>query len=285
MTGAGADLVVGAIDLHCHHGPDPHRARSVDAAEAVTEAEAMGLGAVVLKSHAYPTGPVALLMQKTVERLRVFGGICCDHEVGGLNPAAVEVALRTGAKIVWMPTFSSVVDRRKLHLERPGIPLLDEADRLLPAVHEILRLVRQYDAVVATGHVDLPELFAVVDGARATGARVIMTHALETQVGADHTLAHVRDLADRGALIEFTYLTCMPGGFAATHDPKTFATAMMRVGPERVVMSTDFGQAKSPHPAEGMRMFIAEMLGQGVSSEAIHLMARRNAARLLGIGE
>jgi hypothetical protein len=281
----GADLVVGAIDLHCHHGPDPHRARSVDAAEAVTEAEAMGLGAVVLKSHAYPTGPVAMLMQKTVERLRVFGGICCDHEVGGLNPAAVEVALRTGAKIVWMPTFSSTVDRRKLKLDGPGIPVIDAAGRLVPAVEEILRLTRQYGAVVATGHVDLPELFAVVDGARAAGVPVLMTHALETQVGADHTLGHVETLADRGAIIEFTYLTCMPGGFAATHDPKTFAAAMMRIGPERVVMSTDFGQAKSPHPAEGMRMFIAEMLGQGVPAEAIHLMARRNAARLLGIGE
>ena len=283
MTGAGADLVVGAIDLHCHHGPDPHRARSVDAAEAVTEAEAMGLGAVVLKSHAYPTGPVAMLMQKTVERLRVFGGICCDHEVGGLNPAAVEVALRTGAKIVWMPTFSSVVDRRKLQLPGPGIPLVDDGGRLLPAVQEILRLVREYEAVVATGHVDLPELFAVVDGARETGVRIVMTHALETQVGADHTLAHVRELADRGAVIEFTYLTCMPGGFAATHDPRTFAEAMMAIGPARAVMSTDFGQARSPHPAEGMRMFIEEMLQQGVPVAALDSMVRRNAARLLGL--
>jgi hypothetical protein len=279
----GADLVVGAIDLHCHHGPDPHRARSVDAAEAVTEAEAMGLGAVVLKSHAYPTGPVAMLMQKTVERLRVFGGICCDYEVGGLNPAAVEVALRTGAKIVWMPTFSSVVDRRKLKLDGPGIPVIDGAGRLVPAVEEILRLVRQYGAVVATGHVDLPELFAVVDGAREAGVKVLMTHALETQVGADHTLGHVEALAERGAMIELTYLTCMPGGFAATHDPKTFAMAMMRIGAERVVMSTDFGQAKSPHPAEGMRMFIAEMLGQGVPASALDVMARRNGARLLGL--
>jgi hypothetical protein len=283
MTGQAADLVVGAIDLHCHHGPDPHRARSVDAAEAVVEAEAMGLGAVVLKSHAYPTGPVAMLMQKTVERLRVFGGICCDHEVGGLNPAAVEVALRTGAKIVWMPTFSSVVDRRKLNLEGPGIPVIDAHGRLVAAAREIMRLVAAYDAVVATGHVDLPELFAVVDGAKEAGARVVMTHALETQVGADHTLEHARELAARGAMIELTYLSCMPGGFAATHEPAVFAAAMMAIGPERVVMSTDFGQVKSPHPAEGMRMFIDEMLRCGVPAAAVDLMARKNAARLLGL--
>ena len=283
VTPAARELVVGAIDMHCHHGPDPHRRRSVDAAEAVTEAEALGLGGVVLKSHAYPTGPVAVLMQKTVRRLRVFGGICCDFEVGGVNPAAVEVALRTGAKVVWMPTFSSVVDRRKLGLPGPGIPLLDERARLVPAVEEILRLARAHDAVVATGHVDLAEQFAVVDAARGLGVRAVMTHALETLVGPDHKLADVIELAARGATIEFTYLTCIPGGMAATEAPATFAHAMMTVGPERAIMSTDFGQEKSPRPAIGMMLYIDEMLRAGVPPAAIDLMARRNPARLLGL--
>jgi hypothetical protein len=283
MVMDASDLVVGAIDMHCHHGPDPHRARSVDAAEAVAEAEELGLGAVVLKSHAYPTGPVAVLMQKTVARLRVFGGICCDFEVGGLNPAAVEVALRTGAKVVWMPTFSSVVDRRKLKLPGPGIPLLDARAKLVAPVEDILRLAKAHDAVVATGHTDLPEQFALVDAARALGVQVVMTHALETLVGPDHVLRDVVELADRGAVIEFTYLTCIPGGMAATEAPETFARAMMTVGPERAIMSTDFGQERSPHPAVGMRMFIAEMLGCGVPAAAVDLMARKNPARLLGL--
>ena len=110
-----------------------------------------------------------------------------------------------------------------------------------------------------------------------------MTHALETQVGADHTLAHVVEMAERGAMIEFTYLTCMPGGFAATHDPPTFARAMAAVGPERAIMSTDFGQDRSPHPAIGMRLFIDEMLRAGLTAPQIDLMARRNPARLLGL--
>ncbi len=283
MTLDARELVAGAIDMHCHHGPDPHRARSVDAAEAVAEADALGMAAIVLKSHAYPTGPIAILMQKTARRLRVFGGICCDFEVGGLNPAAVEVALRTGAKVVWMPTFSSVVDRRKLRLPGPGIPVIDERPRLVPAAEDILRLVREHDAVVATGHIDLAEQFVLVDAARALGAKVLMTHALETLVGPDHRLEDVVALADRGAMIEFTYLTCIPGGMAATEAPETFARAMMTVGPERAVMSTDFGQAASPHPADGMRLFIDEMLRCGVPPPAIDAMARRNPARLLGL--
>ena len=283
MSTPAAELVRGAIDMHCHHGPDPHRRRSVDAEEAVREADAIGMRGLVLKSHAYPTGPIAMLMQKQVERLRVFGGICCDFEVGGLNPAAVEVALRTGARVVWMPTFSSVPDRRKLQLPGAGIALLDERGRPLAPLHEILRLARAHDAVVATGHVDLPELFALADASRALGVRLVMTHALETQVGADHTLAHVVEMADRGAVIEFTYLSCMPGGFAATHAPMEFARAIAAVGPARAIMSTDFGQDRSPHPAVGMRMFIGEMLRAGLGEADVDLMARRNPARLLGL--
>src|SRR5207245_7820927 len=132
--------------MHCHHGPDPHRARSVDAAEAVAEAEALGMAAVLLKSHAYPTGPIAILMQKTVQRLRVFGGICCDHEVGGLNPAAVEVAFHTGAKVVWMPTFSSVIDRRKLRLTGPGITVIGERARIVHAAEADQLLVSEHTA-------------------------------------------------------------------------------------------------------------------------------------------
>jgi hypothetical protein len=283
MSTLAAALVRGAIDMHCHHGPDPHRRRSVDAEEAVREADAIGMRGLVLKSHAYPTGPIAVLMQKLVARLRVFGGICCDFEVGGLNPAAVEVALRTGAKVVWMPTFSSIPDRRKLALPGPGIALLDERSRPVSALHEILRLARAHDAVVATGHVDLPELFALADACRALGVTLVMTHALETQVGADHTLAHVVEMADRGAVIEFTYLSCMPGGFAATHAPAAFAHAMAAVGPARAIMSTDFGQDRSPHPAVGMQMFIDEMLRAGLGEADVDLMARRNPARLLGL--
>jgi hypothetical protein len=281
MTTPGDELIQGAIDMHCHHGPDPHRKRSVDAEEAAREADAIGMRALVLKSHAYPTGPVAILMQKQVERLRVFGGICCDFEVGGLNPAAVEVALRTGASVVWMPTFSSIPDRRKLRLPGAGIALLDERSKPVSPLHEILRLVKAHDALVATGHVDLPELFALADACRELGVPLVMTHALETHVGADHTLAHAVEMADRGAVIEFTYLTCMPGGFAASHDPLTFARAMAAVGPARAIMSTDFGQDRSPHPAVGLKLFIDEMLRCGIDAPAIDLMARRNPSRLL----
>ena len=44
-----------------------------------------------------------------------------------------------------------------------------------------------------------------METARALGVRTVMTHALKTLVGPDHTLA------DRGAMIEFPYLNLHPG--------------------------------------------------------------------------
>src|SRR5439155_24588289 len=96
----------GAADLHCHFGPVAHRERSVDAFEAAREAAAAGHRAVVLKSHDFPTASLAWSVGQVVPEIDVFGGVCCDREVGGVNPAAVEVALRLGARIVWLPTLS-----------------------------------------------------------------------------------------------------------------------------------------------------------------------------------
>jgi hypothetical protein len=58
---------------------------------------------------------------------------------------------------------------------------------------------------------------------------------------------------------------------------------MHAVGSARAIMSTDFGQDRSPHPAVGMRLFVDEMLRAGLTEADVDQMARRNPARLLGL--
>src|SRR3954466_7261368 len=160
--------LTGAADLHCHFGPDAHRERSVDAFEAAREAAAEHHRAVVLKSHDFPTASLAWAVQQTVgDGVSVFGGICCDREVGGVNPAAVEVALELGARIVWLPTLSSRQDVENgiaamLGIPGPGLGVTDGYDNLLSETREVLALVRAHDAVLATGHVSAAEHYAVV---------------------------------------------------------------------------------------------------------------------------
>src|SRR3954467_535786 len=147
--------LTGAADLHCHFGPDAHRERSVDALDAARDAAAARHAAVVLKSHDSPTAALAAIVDRVVDGVRVFGGICCDREVGGVNPAAVETALRLGAKIVWLPTLGSRQDADNgvaahLGIPGPGLVVMDENGHLLPETHEIFALVAEHDAILAT---------------------------------------------------------------------------------------------------------------------------------------
>jgi predicted TIM-barrel fold metal-dependent hydrolase len=73
----------------------------------------------------------------------------------------------------------------------------------------------------------------------------------------------------------------MPTDFR--EDPKPMVEAIRYVGAEHCIMSTDLGQYYNPPPAEGMRMFIALLLKNGISEREIELMAKKNPAKLLDI--
>jgi hypothetical protein len=278
--------LAGAADLHCHFGPDPHRARSVDAFEAAHEAAAAGHRAIVLKSHDSPTASLAWAVQRDIGgSIAVYGGICCDREVGGMNPAAVEVALDLGARIVWLPTLSSRQDfengvAAQLGIPGPGIVVTDETGELLPETQEVLALVREHDAVLATGHVSAAEHYAVVR-ALAHDGKVIVTHATEDLAGPKLTAAQCRELAELGAWIELCAMTCI--GALATKTVGQMIETIRAVGVERVTLGTDFGQKANPHPAAGLQTYADELFAEGVSEADIRRMACTNPTALLGL--
>ncbi len=96
----------GAYDLQIHVGPDVI-ARRIDDIDCAKEFLARGLKGFVLKSHYIQTGERAQVVTKAVPGSRVFGALTLNHSVGGLNPVAIELAGRTGCKIVWMPTVDA----------------------------------------------------------------------------------------------------------------------------------------------------------------------------------
>jgi len=278
--------LTGAADLHCHFGPDPHRERSVDAFEAATEAGAAGHRAVVLKSHDSPTPTLAWAVQHEVgDGISVFGGICCDREIGGVNPAAVEVALGLGARIVWLPTLSSRQDfengvAEQLGIPGPGIVVTDRDDQLLAETHDVLALVRQHDAILATGHVSAAEHYAVVR-AFARRGKVLVTHATEDLAGPNLTPAQCRELADLGAWIELCAMTCIGG--LATRTVAQMVETVRAVGVARVTLGTDFGQKINPHPAAGLQTYADALYAEGLSEDEIRQMACTNPCELLGV--
>lgn len=276
------ELVHGCIDMHVHMGPDPYRERRVDAIELAVDTKKAGMCGVVMKSHSYPTASLVYATKQMVKDVGLFGSIALNDQVGGLNPAAVEVAGRLDTKVVWMPTSSAKNDRFDPSHAGRGITVLDENCRLAPVVYEILELVRQYDMVLATGHLSLEESFAVIDAAREKGIdKIIYTHPMSNFSG-PLTIGEQVEAARRGAFIEHCLFTIMPNG--ERMDPGAMVEAIKSVGPARCLLSTDFGQSGNPSPPEGMRLIISTMLQHGLGKADVELMVRTNPAQLLGLG-
>ena len=276
------NLLQGSIDMHVHHSPDPKTERSVDALQAARHAQEAGMRAIVLKSHDYPTVPVAYLVNQIVDNVVVLGSISLNLEVGGLNPHALIASAKLGAKIVWMPTFTSANDMSRKGLTEGGITILDGEGRLLPVVNDILDIIKSYRMVLATGHLSVAESFALVDEARRKEiSKVVISHPLLKTLGAYLSLEEQRSMADKGAFIEHCFGNTMP--LSMRLDPKVIVEASREVGAERCIMTTDFGQVHNPKPAEGMRMMIATMLQCGLSEREIELMIKVNPARLLSL--
>lgn len=287
--------LAGAIDLHCHAGPDVVPRRLDDLALA-REARERGLRAIVLKNHVTMTADRARLAMREVGGIEVFGGIVLNLAVGGLNAEAVRqmVAMEGGrGRIVWLPTRDAANEAVRAGVDRPHVPVV-EAGRPTPALAEIFRLIAEHDLVLATGHSSAEESIVVLRAARAAGVRrMLVTHALSPTIAS--TPGDLRTLADLGAFLECVWLTHAPSARPRGGVPPNFSRApvpladlvevIRTVGAGHIVLASDFGQPDNPSPPEGLAIFLESLLALGVSRHEIDEMVKRNPARLLGLDE
>lgn len=281
----------GAVDVHVHSHPDLFP-RIADDVGVARHAQAMGLRAIVLKCHSERTTSRAFLTGQIVPGIEVVGGIVLNRPVGGINPAAVESALLSGAKIVWMPTVDAAFhartfgstgayDKQASTMARAGdvgIEIVDEDGRLIPAVHEVLELVAQHRAVLGTCHLSPPEIELLIGEARRRGVeKILLTHPFFKVPGLE--LADVERLVKLGATAEFGYCTVSP---MWNHAPLgRVVEAIRTIGVERCVLMSDAGQRHNPMPAEALRVFAQSVFESGFDEDAVDRMIKHNPASLL----
>lgn len=285
------ELVRGAYDLHVHVEPDLAKRRIDDLGLARRCAEC-GLAGFVLKSHYVPTAERAAVVRAAVPGVDALGAITLNAGVGGLNAQAVEIAARSGARIVWLPTVDSENEAREEGPKPVKQPvwrrIQDEfvaagvASGPVPvtasALAPVLEVVARHRLVLATGHLGRAEIDTVVDAALAAGVEhVMVTHPDYPTQGVP--IAEQVELADRGAILE----RC----FAPVHSGKvsweeTFA-AIRATGPARNVLSTDLGQVANPPVEDGLALMADALLGAGFSDDEIRTMAVVNTRRLAGV--
>lgn len=274
-------LMEGAMDIHVHFAPDPRVERRGSAIDVAQQAKDMGMRGLVLKSHEYPTHPVAYTASQAVPDITLIGGVALDLEVGGLNPLAVESTALMGGRVVWMPTYSARADRQRKGLNG-GICLLDDKGKLVPEVFAVLELIKAHDMVLATGHISTEESMALVAEARNLGInRIVVTHATTMAFWNGMTVEDMKTLASMGAYIEHCLHVMMP--LTNRMPPKELADTMTAIGLEHCIVSSDFGQDHHPMPAEGLRMGVATLLQAGMEEVEVGLLVKDNPSRLLGI--
>ena len=289
------------IDIHIHGNPDFCR-RLLDDVDIVRLAKATGMRAVMLKSHAGPTADRAYIAEKAVGGgIGVFGLICLNPSVGGLNPAAVALAIKGGVKAVWMPSMwaenhAAYVRRagkgmgyESIGMDFPdeGISILD-GKRLKPAVAEILDMVARADLMLATGHVSLAEAHVLLEEAKARGITKLVVHTVNYHV-MKFPVADLKDMVDRcGAVLEFGF-SSLPNGVWDPADPARGSTvadcaAIMRaVGPQNCLVTSDCGQFSTPMPIEAMRLWVEHLKFSKFAQTEIDAMTKHVPARLLGL--
>ena len=235
-----------------------------------------------IKSHYMVTSGRAALLQKLYPELTFAGGITLNRSLGGVNPDAVERTGQMGGKMLWFPTLEAR-SYQGFHHRDDGTDLsrfltvLDEDGKLLPQAVEVLEAAAQYHMVVGTGHLGAEEGLALVrEARRMDGLQMVLTHA--DNPADQYTLEQQQEAVRMGAMVEHCYFTTYYDRVSA----QEIARQIRGVGAENVILSTDFGQVKSPYSDEGILGYLEVLATQGITEDELRLMTCTNPKRLIG---
>jgi Family of unknown function (DUF6282) len=291
------ELLRGSYDTHMHISPDVVE-RITDDISLAQRFKELGMAGFVLKSHYTSTAERAAVVRAAVPGVDVLGAISLNRAVGGINPLAVEIAAREGARTVWLPTVDSVneshereapagakvpvwvklqLELREQGIEIPPVPVVDEHGSLVPELYEVLGMIARHEMCLATGHLGRDEIFAVVDAAVDAGVEtIVITHPeFPSQ---DLSVEDQNALADKGALLERCFTTPHTGKVTWERWSENIRAA----GPERSVLSTDLGQVFNPPVQDGMALMVDRLLDAGFNEEEIYVMAVVNTRLVAG---
>ena len=289
-----ADLLVGAIDLHCHSGPAA-MPRILDHHEALLDCAAAKFSALLYKDHFYLGVSHALILEKLFPQtgVKLFSGIALNNASGGINPHAVNHAINIGAKIVWLPTLSAANHLAALAGEAKTFPktarkmldpiplsAMDQNGRLSDDTKQVLDLIAEGDIILAGGHLPAAELHVVFAEAKQRGVKKMLVNHPTYIVGC--TDEDIRQMVRMGVYMEHSICMFVEGK-AHKYGPDKLAHLIEVAGVDHTVLCSDLGLQGSPRPIEGYRSIVRQLLDLQFSQADIRTMTSRNAAKLLNL--
>ncbi len=297
--------------------------RRVNPFEAAIEARDAGMRAMVLKDVFEMSNGTAWMVNQIVEDFHVYGGLMLNTVYGGMNPRAFKTAISygDGAKYLDFGAHSTYYQAAKEGRYFDGVfkslaevyPKFKEEElgrsiripldgSVPPELDEMLTLVAENPHIyVDTGHVAPEEAVRIVELGKKYGYKKIVVSSSVAKVA---TMEQLKSMAKMGAFIEYTL-----GAYTAaqmiplTHyyvEPEyssvdegmseevaggiqQAADAVRELGPDKCIMSTDFGRYALSTPVEGLRQFIACMLDLGIGPDDVQKMVKKNPEKLLSL--
>jgi hypothetical protein len=282
--------IAGLMDTHVHAAPDVF-GRALDDEEVAIIYRDRGLEALVLKNHVATTADRAWFARKHVAGLKVFGGIALNSPAGGINPDAVNWMARMQGgygRVVWFPTFDS--DNHVKHFKDApeGIKVLGADGKVLPAVREVLKICAAQKLIVQTGHLSPTEALAVIEAGRDAGVdRMVVTHAQFEVV--NMSLEQMKQAAAMGAKLELCGMGPLMGREAHLEWMRHWrrvkveetAAVVKEIGAQHFILATDLGQMGNPSPADGLQLFVTDLMKAGLGKDHIMTMGREVTGKLL----
>jgi hypothetical protein len=158
-----------------------------------------------------------------------------------------------------------------------GITVLADG-RIGPSTQEVLALIAEHRAVLATGHLSSREIVALVPEARRLRVeRIVITHPdFATPNMALETLL---ELTRQGAIAEFTYLNVSPLWRLSTVEQ--MAAWIRALTPQRCLLASDGGQRHNPMPHEALRILAQSLFERGVAAADVYTMIKATPRSLL----
>jgi hypothetical protein len=289
------EILKGAVEIHAHSGPD-NFPRLYDHVQLAQEALEYGFKGIVLKSQTMGSADRVPFVKQLVPGIDIFGGLVLNYAVGGLNPFAVEAALRFGARIVWLPTGDAAnhigyftkgsgVDPMSKDPSLPafrrqakGISVLGDDGKLVPTVYDILDLIAKANVCLSLGHLSIPEMQMVIPEALKRGIRkLIVDHPnlFFTKVPMDIQ----KEMVSKGLKMCYLYAEFSPAFYSLS--PKEFTENIKVLGADNVVLGSDTGQIGNTTPAEAIRIMVQLLMENGLKEQEIDTMIKTNPTYLI----
>jgi len=281
------EIIRQAIDLHFHIGPEIIP-RKYDIKQLI-DAEKGNIGGFVLKNHFYSTSKLIKNIGNS-KGLNLYGSITLNNYVGGLNDEAIALTAQSvdNPIIVWFPTINAKNFLTKSEFEiapewvnnKNFIPKkscnVDPVELNENKVVNALKVIKKYNAVLATGHISWQESVDLVEKAVKNNiSRIIITHPIYQQI--DMPIKIQKKLAGKGCFIEHCYSMYSIDKISI----QKIAGQIKEVGCKSVVISSDMGQLFSPKPSIALLDFTNRLRNEGIEEDELFTMLVKNPKKLM----